>query len=119
MTMFPRRSVIAAVIAALVALAALAAGPVAAQTSLEDAKAAGLVGERPDGLVGVVAAGAAPDVLALVDDVNRQRMVRYAELAAGNNSTVEAVQTVAGAQLIERTLAGQFVMNAAGRWIKK
>lgn len=98
---------------------AFAAAPALAQASLEDAKAAGLVGERPDGLVGIVDGGASGDVQALVDDVNRQRMAYYAEVAAGNNSTVEQVQAVAGAELIERTPPGQFVMNAAGRWIQK
>lgn len=82
-------------------------------------RVAGLVGERPDGLVGAVDPGAGADVVTLVADVNAQRMAYYAEVAAGNNSTIEQVQAVAGAELIERTPAGQFVMNAAGRWIQK
>ena len=115
MTMMSRRFFLAAV----AALFACAAAPAFAQATLEDAQAAGLIGERPDGLVGVVDGNAPADVVALVDDINRQRMSYYAEVAAGNNSTVEQVQAVAGAELIERTPPGQFVMNAAGRWIQK
>jgi hypothetical protein len=105
--------------AVLFAALACATAPALAQATLEEAKAVGLVGERPDGLVGLVEASASADVIALVDEVNAKRMARYAQVAAENNSTVEQVQAVAGAQLIERTPAGQFVMNAAGRWIRK
>lgn len=90
-----------------------------APMSVDAAKAAGLVGERPDGLLGVVDANAGADVTGLVETVNRQRLAHYAEIAAANNSTVEQVQAVAGAQLIERTPAGQYVMDAAGRWFVK
>ncbi|MGH6719740.1 MAG: YdbL family protein [Alphaproteobacteria bacterium] len=90
-----------------------------AQMSLDGAKAAGLVGERPDGLVGVVDPGAGADVVGLVDAVNRQRLAHYAEIAAANASTVEQVQAVAGAQLIERTPSGLYVMDASGRWFVK
>ena len=90
-----------------------------AQAGLDNAKAAGLVGERPDGLVGIVDPGAGADVVGLVDTVNRQRLAHYAEIAAANNSTIEQVQAVAGAQLIERTPSGQYVMDASGRWFMK
>ena len=111
----PRR----AALATLLALLALGAGPAWAQMTLDQAKAAGLVGERPDGLVGAVDGAAGADVRALVDSVNAQRLEHYAEIAAGNNSTVEAVQAVAGAELIERTPPGQYVMDAAGTWFMK
>jgi uncharacterized protein YdbL (DUF1318 family) len=105
---------------ALLAILALALAPNAqAQIGLDDAKATGLVGERPDGLVGVVDPSAGADVQALVDDVNRQRLERYGEIAAANDSTLEAVQAVAGAELIDRTPAGQYVMDAGGTWFVK
>lgn len=110
----------------LVALATvLAAGTVAgsgtvlAQQTLEEAKAAGLVGERPDGLLGAVPAQVAPDVRALVESVNAQRLERYREVARGNDTPVGQVQALAGRQLIAKTPTGQWVMTASGQWTRK
>jgi uncharacterized protein YdbL (DUF1318 family) len=111
----PRRAALAALLASF----AFAAVPAWSQMSLDQAKAAGLVGERPDGLVGAVDGAGGTDIQALVDGVNTQRLEHYAAIAAGNNSTVEAVQAVAGAELIERTPPGQYVMDAAGTWFMK
>lgn len=93
--------------------------PAAAQDPLAAAKLAGQVGERPDGLAGLVAGSAPADVKALVDRVNAQRLQRYRQVADTNGTSVDKVQAVAGAQLVQRTPPGQFVMNAAGRWVKK
>lgn len=89
-----------------------------AQDALAAAKAAGQVGERPDGLVGVVP-GAPASAQALAQQVNAQRLARYQEIAKGNGTALDKVQAVAGQQLIERTPAGQFVMTAAGQWKRK
>ena len=82
------------------------------------AKAAGQLGERPDGMVGVVP-GAPASAQALAQQVNAQRLARYQEIAKGNGTALDKVQAVAGQQLIERTPAGQFVMTAAGQWQRK
>lgn len=121
MTATPSLPVLArrALLIVLAVVLALGAAPAFAQMELDDAKAAGLIGERPDGLVGVVDGAGGADVQALVDAVNAQRLSRYAEIAANNNSTIEAVQAVAGAQLIERTPPGQYVMDAGGTWFAK
>ncbi|HYH23540.1 MAG TPA: YdbL family protein [Azospirillum sp.] len=95
-----------------------AAAPAQAQDSLAAAKAAGQVGERPDGLAGAVP-GAPVDVQALVQQVNAQRLARYREIARGNGVPVDAVQARAGERLISQTPAGQYVMTGAGRWVKK
>lgn len=108
------------------ALSAMAAGLLAfalpplafAQDALAAAKAAGQIGERPDGLVGAVP-GAPASAQALAEQVNAQRLARYREIAKGNGTALDKVQAVAGQQLIERTPAGQFVMNAAGQWQRK
>lgn len=108
------------------ALSALAAGLLVsampqlalAQDALAAAKAAGHLGERPDGLVGVVP-GAPASAQALAQQVNAQRLARYQEIAKGNGTALDKVQAVAGQQLIERTPAGQFVMTAAGQWQRK
>lgn len=90
----------------------------AAQDALIAAKAAGQVGERPDGLVGAVP-GAPATAQALAADVNAQRLARYQEIARGNGTALDKVQAVAGQQLVERTPAGQFVMTPAGQWQRK
>lgn len=108
------------------ALSALAAGLLVsampqlalAQDALSAAKAAGQLGERPDGLVGVVP-GAPASAQALAQQVNAQRLARYQEIAKGNGTALDKVQAVAGQQLIERTPAGQYVMTAAGQWQRK
>lgn len=88
-----------------------------AQDELGAAKAAGQVGERPDGLLGVVP-GAPASAQALVDRVNAQRLERYRGIAQRNGTGVDAVQALAGKELIERTPAGQYVF-AGGRWVRK
>ncbi len=92
--------------------------PAAAQ-SLDQAKAAGQVGERIDGYVGVVDANAPDDVRAMVDRINAQRRAKYAEIAAERGTSVQAVAQIAGEKLIERAGKGQFVLGANGKWRQK
>ena len=100
---------------ALMAMSALALG----QDSLVSAKSEGLVGERPDGLVAVVADSPPPALRELVDEVNAQRMSEYRQIAEDTDAPLEAVQARAGRQIIERLPAGQYFMDAAGRWRQK
>lgn len=101
---------------AIIATGALTAGPVLAQ-SLDQAKAAGLIGEMPNGYVGVVQGGG--NARALADSVNAQRRARYAEVARSNGVPLAVVEQQAGEQLIARTPRGQFVMNGSGQWVRK
>jgi|HigsolmetaAR203D_1030402.scaffolds.fasta_scaffold00057_87 hypothetical protein len=101
---------------AITAALGMASGPAVAQ-SLDQAKAAGLIGEMPNGYVGVVQGGG--DVQALVDRVNAERRARYREVAGKNGVPLAVVETQAGARLIARVPRGQFVMNAAGRWERR
>lgn len=89
-----------------------------AAMTLDSAKKQGLVGEQPDGLVGIVS-GASPDVKRLVESTNSQRMAKYNKIAAKNGTPVSQVQAVAGQKLINGTNAGEFFMNAAGSWQQK
>ena len=88
-------------------------------SSLDDAKARGLVGERPDGYVGVVDPNAPADVKRLVEGVNEKRAHEYATIAERNGTDAGAVAVLAGAKLVERAPAGQWVMDASGKWTKK
>lgn len=105
----------------LVAFMAVSTAPAPAQAGMDlaTAKAQGLVGERPDGLVGTVDPNAGAAVKALVQSTNEERRKKYAEIAAKNGTSVQKVQAVAGADLIKRTPPGQYIMTASGKWIKK
>lgn len=85
--------------------------------ALADAKAQGLVGERPDGLLGIVGA-ATPQVQALVSDVNARRLEVFKGIAAKNGQSLAAVQAVSGEEFMARTPKGQYVMGAGG-WVRK
>lgn len=90
-----------------------------AQQDLINAKQQGQVGERPDGLVAIVEDNPPPAILTLVEQVNSQRMTEYRQIATDTDSSVEAVQARAGRQIIERLPAGQYFMDASGRWRQK
>jgi uncharacterized protein YdbL (DUF1318 family) len=105
----------------IVALAALLplASASAQDSALAAAKAQGLVGEQPDGLIGAVSASPTAEIRALVERINRERMQLYAQVAQRNNATVPATQQVFGERLIRETPAGQFYRDGAGRWQRR
>jgi uncharacterized protein YdbL (DUF1318 family) len=105
----------------LVALAvALPLGAASAQDSaLIAAKAAGQVGERPDGLIGAVSATPTPDIRALVDRINAERMRLYAQSAQRTGASLEDTRRVMGERLVGATPAGQYYMDANNRWVRR
>jgi len=88
-------------------------------TTIDEAKAAGYVGERPDGQAGIVKGDAPGDVKALVQEVNAERRKAYEAIARKRGIPVDAVAAQAGRKLIERAPAGQYVMTVSGQWTKK
>jgi len=100
-------------------LLALALPAAAAELDLAAAKANGLLGERADGYVGAVVANPSREVQALADSVNAQRQAAYEEIARRNGTVVDAVAARAGAKLVERAGAGEWVTDAAGNWRRK
>jgi hypothetical protein len=99
--------------------AGVAGWPAAALAlSLDEAKAAGLVGEQPDGYLGVVA-GAQPDVASMVERINSERRAHYVEIAKRNGTSVSAVEALAGKKTIERTPSGEYVMVPGRGWVRK
>ena len=108
-----------AILAGITALAALGlvAGPALAQRdpAYAAARAAGKIGEQPDGYLGIV--GAADKTLQdLVNDINIKRRAVYTEKAKENNATLEAYALTAGCQAIARTVAGEKYMAPDGSW---
>ena len=100
----------------LLSLGFLAAPALAA--SLDQAKAAGQVGERIDGYVGVVDANAPADVRAMVDQINAERQAKYKQIADKQGAPVAAVAQIAGKKLLERTPKGEYILGADGQWRK-
>ncbi|MDG5489313.1 YdbL family protein [Sphingomonas sp. BGYR3] len=105
--------------AALLALAAAgSAGAALAQArdpAYAAARAAGQVGEQPDGYLGVVG-NASADVRKMVSDINLQRKKAYTTQAQAEGGTVEQRGFVTGCNLIARTTPGEKYMDPAGAW---
>ena len=87
--------------------------------TLEAAKEQGLLGERPNGYLGVVQPGAGAEVRALADEINQKRRQTYADIARRNATSLEAVEILAGKTAIEQTRPGLLIQRPAGEWLKK
>lgn len=85
--------------------------------SLSDAKKQGLVGEMPNGYLGVVVDSA--EAKSLVASVNKKRKSIYMNLARKNKITMQQVTALAGEKALAKTQSGHFIKNAAGQWVKK
>ena len=87
-----------------------------AMSSLSQAKSAGLLGEQPDGYLGVVKAqGDAAEIARLI---NEARRVEYQRLAKNNNIQLTDVEAMAGKKALEKTPAGQYI-QLNGKWLIK
>jgi hypothetical protein len=88
------------------------------EPEIEGFKAKGLVGERYDGLLGVVRSDAAQDLHALVAAVNDARRAAYADIAERHAAPIADVQALAAKTRIEDAAAGEYVMVEPGVWRK-
>ena len=87
---------------------------------LDDARAAGLVGERPDGYVDSVTPNPTPQIQQLIANINAQRRKVYEQLAGQKGVPVEEVGALAAEKTISQRLKpGWYYMNSAGQWVKK
>ena len=95
------------------------AAPVAAQTPGVDAgRAAGAVGERYDGYLGVP--GHISDaVRSQVSTINIRRRSLYSNLAARKGVSPQDVGITAGCQLLARVGVGEAYMLADGVWRRR
>ena len=79
------------------------------------ARAAGKVGERIDGFLGIV--GPADAALqAVVNDINIRRRALYAERARAANATIDEYALTAGCQAILATRPGEKYQAPDGSW---
>ncbi|MBB5711031.1 YdbL family protein [Sphingomonas xinjiangensis] len=103
----------AAVAAALIPASASAQRDPAYQAARQQ----GLVGEQPDGYLGIVGP-ATSELRALVNNINIQRKKQYTDQAA-SGSTVEQMAFVTGCNLIARSAAGEKYRAPDGRWLTR
>ena len=102
--------------AILITAVLLAATPALA-IDLDTAKDQGLVGETPSGYLEAVTQPSA-EVKALIDDINGKRRQKFKEIAARNNTSLEAVEMLAGKKAIEKSTPGSYI-KIGGAWQRK
>jgi len=99
----------------VIATAGLATAAYAQRSpAYSQARAQGLIGEQPDGYLGIVGAPT-DDLRKLVSNINIQRKAAYTKQAA-NGATVEQMAFVAGCNLIEQTAVGEKYQAPDGSW---
>ena len=100
------------------AIAAIALPAVAQTPAVNAARAAGIVGERYDGYLGIV--GAAPaNVRSQVASINIQRRSIYSNLAASRRASPRDVGITAGCELLGRVGVGQAYLWADNQWRRR
>lgn len=106
-------------LAAAALLAVAAPAPAPAQDSAAELRATGLVGERYDGFLGLVAA-APRQLRARMDAVNIRRRAHYDELARRRGARVEEVALAAGCELLAlRVGPGQYYLLPDRQWRRR
>jgi uncharacterized protein YdbL (DUF1318 family) len=100
---------------------ALCAGPALAQDSVvEQARAAGLVGEQADGYLGLVSGSASADLKSRVDQINIKRRALYTESASQRGVTVDSMAAATACELLQsRVGPGQYYRDENGAWTKR
>jgi len=91
---------------------------VALALDLQTAKSKGMVGETPSGYLAAVQPAASGEVKQLVQSINQQRKQEYQKIAQRNNTSLQAVEKLAGKQALEKTPRGQYI-QLNGTWNKK
>lgn len=86
---------------------------------LDDAKAAGLIGELPDGYVAAVRPNPSPDIAALVRQINAKRRAVYENLAAEESVPVAQVGALAAEKIKRQASPGEYFMAPDGTWVTK
>jgi len=84
---------------------------------LQTAKNQGLVGETPSGYLEAVKQPTA-DVNALINEINAKRKAKFKEIAVRNNTSLDAVEQLAGKKAIEKSGPGSYV-KIGGAWQQK
>ena len=100
-------------------ISGVGAATTALALSLDEAKAQGVVGERPNGYVGVVSGSNNAQAAALANQINAKRRAAYQSVANSNGTTLRSVEALAGRKLIGRLQSGQWFMDQGGKWRRR
>ncbi len=114
--MSSRIGFVAAPLALALSLPVLALDLSQASAALGQAKAAGQIGEQPNGYLGVVKPGGQATEIARL--INEARRVEYQQVAKKNTIPLGDVEALAGKKTIDKTPAGQFIQSG-GQWVRK
>ncbi len=107
-------------VTAALALAPAAIAQASAKSTVDAAKAAGIVGEQADGFLGFVTEPADPAIRAAVAEINSGRAQLYRQAAAKNGVSVEAAGAAAYTQVVQNLLkAGEYYRPNGGGWTRK
>lgn len=87
-----------------------------AMGQLGNYKSQGLVGEQPNGYLGVVKPQG--NAAELVQLINQARHDQYQKLANSNNIPLQEIEALAGKKAIDKTRSGLYI-QLNGRWLKK
>ena len=101
---------------------ALAIGVIAGSASagaLEAARAAGYIGERPDGYVAIVSNSAPGSIQQLVQEINAQRRAVYETAAAQSGEPLNVIELRGGQRIAAGVPSGTWLMSQAGQWYQK
>ncbi len=110
---------IKSLLSTLLAVLMLAIAAPAFADALDDARAAGQIGERPDGLVGAVSPSAPANIKSLVQATNAKRLEKYQQIANQKGVPPEQVGAIAGEKIIGNLQPGWYYMDASGNWVQK
>lgn len=91
----------------------------AAERLLDEARAAGIVGERYDGYAVVRDASASTNVHNVVAEVNAKRQAVYQQRAQSEGASVDAVGRVYAQEILEAAPAGTWFLLDGGGWVQK
>lgn len=83
---------------------------------LGDAKNMGLVGEQPNGYLGLVSINNAEAATVMID-INAKRKTKYQEIANKQNTKLANIERIAGEKLVNKAQSeGEFYMDGTGQW---
>lgn len=94
------------------------AAPAVAQPAQSAARAAGQVGERFDGYLGIVS-DVSPAVRSQVNAINIKRRALYSQLGGRRGVAPGDVGVTAGCELLSRVAVGEAYMLQDGRWRRR
>ncbi len=114
------KSLVKVMCAAALGAAAVIGGSALAQDAfLDQARAAGEIGEQADGYVGAVK-GASGDLKGRIDQINIKRKAAYTQLAERRGVSVNEVAAATACELLASKVGpGQFYRTEGGQWVQR